>query len=308
MSIVVINRLFIRFIELYHIKGVTFKRGESFSRVMKPDIKTVREGVFALHTVGVELLDLEGKNHTVALRESLFDQNLNLFNSLVEQLGYDPELTAHVLADARLNTEWQDNTQLYIDGLIVEAERITQGTSYMDMEDRDKLVGFLYRPTKLRVMTFAEKMNVLYPEMYKHAASTESVDLVENINMGGLQKVMRYRLENPEPVPVEVGVAHKIWEQEGWIEYIEPVNLPKDAPRNLEFKGTIAIGSLPQDVEYLALDVRDYKETGMGLRALMFHMETAIPAVKDLAKQGYFGQVNPKDFSRHLMLQKVFGD
>ena len=230
-----------------------------------------------------------------------------------QRLGYDPQLTAHVLADASHIKAWHDNTILYLDGLVGEAGRITEEkkVSYGELDEipRRKLVGFLYRPPTQRLLTFREKLRILYPDFFSQVpAETKKCDWVLNVNRKGLQKVLRCRLEYQELELHKDDVVQRLWGERGWLEYIQEVKSPDEAKRRSGEKAWIDCFNLPDDIEYIASDVRIYLDTGLNLRKLVYETEKILPYRKKLDDEKYFLRERTNEGLRHSMLRRIFDD
>lgn len=266
-------------------------------------------GAFAINQSDIQLLDLQGNQQANYLVDTLLDTNLDRFNSFMEKEGLDPTLAAHVLADATTVDTLQESAVIYLLGLVGDAQQISsrKGISYWQLspDDRTKLVNFLYRPPKERPLTWAGKIGLLYPDFGDQIAGTTEVNHVLNVNQEGLSKVLISLLESENLQYTSNNEVSKLWHNKSWQEYITPRGIPQNEDKLMDVKGTLANFNMPDQIEYLALDVRDCMDLGFNLTELIKYTQQVLPKRKKLSELHYFRRDTP-DLDRYIMLRKIF--
>lgn len=286
----------------------------------------IRKGVIAILGANTLLLDSNSLNQTPNLTNSVTYPNPDEFYNLVKSVNHDERFMARIIADAALVKKLPQDSILYLEGLVIEAERISKekNTTYTQLkeEERVKLAGFLYRLPNERHLTYNEKMNLLYPNIAEQVPKgTENVTWALKIDQRGLRKILICLIESNGLEYPPAKEVDQLWKSKGWEEYIETVktkvsgsNIPEgkdkgDGKLRLVDTRTLHIpeSNLPEGIEYLLTDIRLYLDKTNNLKEILNAAEKILPHRKRLARLSYF-EMKSKDFDRQIMIDKVFNN
>jgi hypothetical protein len=130
--------------------------------------------------------------------------------------------------------------------------------------------------------------------------NTKSFDQIAPIDEHGLRKILRYQIERNNEEPLDKNELNKLWEANGWIEYIETPNMRKQALSPSESQKTnephhevkynffIPLYNLPVAIKSILADVRVYHGGTNNLDEIIASAQEIFPYRKDMDKIDYF--------------------
>jgi hypothetical protein len=289
---------------------------------MATEYQDIRKGVTKLLKANTMLLDGKGELQNRLIGDTMIDSTQdgveNYFKAmkLPDNTSYDFNLMARIIADAALVDVVPANSVLFLEGLMLEGQRISGEKNtqyhYMADEERLKLAAFLYRPAEERPLTYDEWWHVLFPTSLEDIKDSEPFD-VKPVNERGLRKMLRCALEYGSGDFPDYGDIKELWANREWMDFTEkqPAYVHRTAKGD-DFQMQVTMASphtdRPEQIENMLVDIinfcRGSNDSYCNLDDLFATALQVLKSRKELLDHDYFTEES-KQSDRFSMIQKV---